>query len=298
MKRNLFCSSVIAMFVAAAIVTLVVSCATEPGTKDAESQLGMIFVEGGEFVMGCTDEQGADCYDNEKPEQTVTVGDFYISKHEVTIGEFREFVEATQYLTDAEKHTDNSIDGLCVVIDEAGRKVKKDSVNWRCDEHGNVRPDDDSDFPVIHVSWNDAAAFCKWKSEQTGVNYRLPMEAEWEYVARGGKSATQQYKYSGSNDINDVAWYKDNSDGRVHKVETKKANALGIFDLSGNVWEWCEDRYSNKSLVEYRTVRGGNWDISARSCRVPSRDFFSPNDQSLFIGFRVAMTKPNDKDKN
>ena len=100
----------------------------------------------------------------------------------------------------------------------------------------------------MHVSWEDAAGYCKWLSKKTGDNYRLPTEAEWEYAAKGGHNRNR-YPYSGSIVIKDVAWYEKNAGSKTHPVGQKQSNSLGIFDMSGNVWEWCSDVYSKKYSV-------------------------------------------------
>lgn len=136
--------------------------------------------------------------------------------------------------------------------------------------------------PVECVSWNDCQIFITKLNNLTGENFRLPTEAEWEYAARGG-NASEGYKYSGSNSIGDVAWYWDNS---THPVKTKQANELGIYDMSGNVYEWCADWYSSSyyssspqdnptgpSSGSYRVLRGGGWRNFARDCRVAYRDY-------------------------
>ena len=137
----------------------------------------MVFVKGGTFQMGCTREQ-SDCNKDEKPVHTVTVDDFYIGRYEVTVAQFKKFIEVTNYKTDAEKK------GYSYILD--GDWKNKNGVDWRCDVKGNIRSADEYNHPVIHVSWNDAVAYCRWLSKETGEHYRLPTEAEWEYAARGG----------------------------------------------------------------------------------------------------------------
>jgi formylglycine-generating enzyme required for sulfatase activity len=156
------------------------------------------------------------------------------------------------------------------------------------------------DLPVERVSWYDAQEFIVKLNELTGNKYRLATEAEWEYAARGGK-LSKGYKYSGSNDIDEVAWYGGNSDYTTHPVGTKKPNELGIYDMSGNVWEWCNDWYSAytdesqtnpQGPVEgsNRVYRGGGWDGDAQNCRVSYRYGDNPSFLYYSLGFRVAVS--------
>ena len=155
--------------------------------------------------------------------------------------------------------------------------------------------------PVEQVSWNDCQTFIKKLNQLTGENFRLPTEAEWEYAARGGKSS-KGYKYSGSNTIGEVAWYTDNSLSKTRSVKTKKPNELGIYDMSGNVYEWCSDWYSSSyyssysgtnptgpSSGSYRVLRGGSWYDYAWYCRVASRGVSSPDYRSIYNGFRLSL---------
>jgi hypothetical protein len=170
-----------------------------------------------------------------------------------------------------------------------------------------------TDYPVTNVSWYQVAKWCNARSEQEGLTpvyrvnnlvyktgesaptvdaaangYCLPTEAEWEFAARGGLS-TQNYEYSGSNDINAVAWYSSNSGNATHAVGTKLANELGVFDMSGNVWEWCESWYPGYEGA-YRVLRGSCWVNNAISCRVAYRINDVPSDSGNDIGFRVARS--------
>ena len=155
--------------------------------------------------------------------------------------------------------------------------------------------------PVEQVSWNDCQEFIKKLNQLTGKNFRLPTEAEWEYAARGGNKS-KGYKYSGSNTIRNVAWYTDNSSSQTHDVKTKQANELGIYDMSGNVWEWCQDWYNSNyysSSLEnnptgpasgsHRVLRGGGWLSFARSCRVSHRNYDIPGSRDGSIGFRLVL---------
>jgi formylglycine-generating enzyme required for sulfatase activity len=154
--------------------------------------------------------------------------------------------------------------------------------------------------PVENVSWNDVQEFIKKLNQKTGKNYRLPTEAEWEYAARGG-AQSRGYKYAGSNNIGEVAWYGDNSSGKTHSVGGKKPNELGIYDMSGNVWEWCNDWYGNYSAGSQRNpqgsssgasrvLRGGSWNLSAGDCRVSNRGIDNPDGRILGDGFRLAVS--------
>jgi hypothetical protein len=142
-------------------------------------------------------------------------------------------------------------------------------------------------LPVEQVSWNDAQEFIKRLNAKTGRNYRLPTEAEWESAAGGG-TLTHNYDYSGSNSLDNVAWNTDNSGGRTHTVGTKAPNELGIYDMSGNVYEWCED-LSNSSGSN-RVLRGGGWYNVAALCRVSDRHDYTPDVRSGVLGFRLAYS--------
>ena len=153
-------------------------------------------------------------------------------------------------------------------------------------------------LPVENVSWNDCQEFISELNKLTGKSYRLPTEAEWEYAARGGNKS-KGYKYSGGNDIGAVAWYDGNASS-THDVATKSPNELGIYDMSGNVWEWCSDWYGSylsgsqtnpqgPSSGSIRVVRGGSWDFIARLCRVSFRNFSAPGDRSFNLGFRLGL---------
>ncbi len=160
----------------------------------------------------------------------------------------------------------------------------------------------EDDEAVVNVSYSDAVAFCEWLSRKEGKNYRLPTEAEWEFAAKGGASS-KSFKYSGSNNLDDFAWHKGNSKGTPHTVGTKLPNELGIYDMSGNVWEWCWDWYNKDfyklekgdnpkgpEMGERRSVRGGSWDSHPNYVRPANRISTEPNKTHEFYGFRVART--------
>jgi len=156
-----------------------------------------------------------------------------------------------------------------------------------------------SNCPVEDVSWNDAQDFIQKLKQETGFSFRLPTEAEWEFAARGGMQS-KKYKYAGSNDLSQVAWYGKNSKNKTHIVGEKNANELGLFDMSGNVWEWCEDGYENYSgspkvnpkepnTEASPVLRGGSWFSTTTSvCRVVLRSFNLPTYRTAYVGFRLA----------
>jgi len=156
------------------------------------------------------------------------------------------------------------------------------------------------EFPVNEVSWEDCKSFIQQLNKRTGMSFRLPSEAEWEFAARGGNNSMGTI-YAGSNDIEEVAWFFGNSKKALHKVRQKKPNELGIYDMNGNVKEWCQDWYDsykrecqeNPVCTTYsfpeRVVRGGGWESMARSSRVSTRFSFKPNERSGSVGFRLVL---------
>ncbi len=154
-------------------------------------------------------------------------------------------------------------------------------------------------LPVENVSWDDCQEFIRKLNQKTGKNFRLPTEAEWEYAARGGRKS-KGYKYAGSNSIGNIAWYNDNSGRKTHPVKGKAANELGLYDMSGNVWEWCQDWYGDynsgsqsnptgPSTGSYRVLRGGGWGVIAGYCRVSFRSYGNPGIRYGDYGFRLAL---------
>ena len=223
----------------------------------------MIQVPGGSFQMGSNDGNS-----NEKPPHTVSVNTFYIGETEVT--------------------------------QELWKAVMGDNPS-------NFKKGDN--YPVEEVSWNDCQTFIKKLNEKTGKKFRLPTEAEWEFAARGGKSGGT--KYSGSDNLAEVAWYgywDDNDKNRTITTTTtmpvaqKKSNSLGIYDMLGNVWEWCQDWYASDyyknspsnnpqgpSSGSYRVLRGGSWNFNAYCCRVANRYYGGPGIRGYDYGLRLAL---------
>ncbi len=219
------------------------------------------------LVDGGTFQMGSSGgYGDEQPEHTVQVKSFYMSPTEVTFEQYDAFCDVTG-------------------------KSKPDDNGWGRDK-----------MPIPNISWDDANAYCNWLSEQLGEPIRLPTEAEFEYAAREGNKS-KGYKYSGSDYIEDVGWFVGNSAGRSHEVGTRMANGLGIYDLSGNVWEWCLDWYHktydgapadgtawnvNNPNTPYHVVKGGAWNSSSYNCRVSVRNDGTSSGWVNFAGFRLV----------
>ena len=251
----------------------------------------MILVRGGTFQMGSNDGE-----DDEKPVHSVTVSDFYLGKYEVTAAEFKAFVDATGYQTDADKG------GNSWVYTETWKQ--QSGVNWKYETRGNLRPSSEYNHPVIHVSWNDATAYCEWLSKKSGLKYRLPTEAEWEYAAGGG--STGRTKWSGTSNENDLINYANNAGNKdgfatTAPVGSLQANTLGLHDMSGNVYEWCsdwKDTYPSSAQTNpvgpssgfNSVIRGGSWNGDPQLCRVANRYTGTPVSRNVSVGFRLART--------
>jgi formylglycine-generating enzyme required for sulfatase activity len=252
------------MGVSKKIVARLVSSSTggQSTVKDIEpdypAEPGMIFVEGGQFWMGCSGEQGDNCEKNESPLHRVTVSSFYISKYEITQEKWKLI-------------------------------MGKNPSNFKNNNH-----------PVEKISWIEIQEFIRRLNSATNKQYRLPTEAEWEYAARGGVKSKKYNIYSGSNNIDKVAWVSYNSNGSTHVVGTKAPNELGIHDMSGNVWEWCSDWYEEYSAAtQYnpkgpstgftRVFRGGSWYYIDKLCRVSYRNCRDPTKGYANVGFRLVL---------
>jgi formylglycine-generating enzyme len=228
----------------------------------AQSYPKMITVEGGTFTMGDTESAGQI---DEQPTHEVTLETFKIAKTETTVAQWKVFCNAI---------------GLSM--------PETPSWGW-IDSH-----------PIVNITNDEAKAYCSWLSEKFGGNWRLPTEAEWEYAARGGNKSNN-YTYSGSNDLNETCYYEANSGSKTHSVATKKPNELGLYDMSGNVWEWCKDLYGDYGATAQtnpqgaasgssRVLRGGGWFSSAVYCRLSSRFYSAPYDSNVSGGFRVVLS--------
>lgn len=232
-----------------------------------ELEDNMVWVEGGSLTMGATRYQANTANRDETPAHQVTLSGFYISKYEVT-QELWQVVMGTTIRQQRDKAGASSLDG------------------------------EGANYPMYYISWEECQTFISKLYSLTGKRYRLPTEAEWEYAARGG-NRSNGYKYAGGSDLASVAWYNDNSSS-THEVGTKWANELGLYDMSGNLWEWCADWYGSYSSGSQtnptgpssghgRVSRGGSWDNSAGNCRVLSRNSNTPVSRSRYMGLRLAL---------
>ena len=236
----------------------------------------MVSVQGGSFTMGATTEQGSEAYGTEKPVHQVTLSSFSIGQTEVTQELWLAVMGSNPSYFQASSDPDY------------GTNLQR---------------------PVEQVSWNACQEFITKLNELTGKTFRLPTEAEWEYAARGGNKS-QGYKYAGSYVLDKVGWYWGNIPSQMEgtqgygtqTVATKSPNELGIYDMSGNVWEWCHDWYSDDYYSESpslnpqgaesgnaRSLRGGSWHKPAKECRVSCRGDWRPTEGNNTCGFRLAL---------
>ena len=244
----------------------------------------MIMVEGGSFLMGAqkTDPSGQnydiEANDDEKPVHEVKMDTYYMGETVVT----QALWKAVMGSSDNQQH-------------------EKANPEWRMRGEGD-------DFPVYCVSWDECQEFINKLNMKTGKSFRLPTEAEWEFAARGGNKS-MGCKYAGGNVIGEVAWYGDNSDDKTHPVKGKKPNELGLYDMSGNVWEWCQDWYESYSDSEQnnptgpsngsnRVLRGGSWFNFAKICRVSYRSYYVPDLRHLNHGLRLVLPQQSSSEQN
>ncbi|MDR3013754.1 MAG: formylglycine-generating enzyme family protein [Chitinispirillales bacterium] len=241
---------------------------SETGSGDT-IYIFMPLIEGGTFTMGCTEEQEDDCWDNENPAHQVTLSSFRIGKYPVT--------------------------------QELWRRVMSGNPSWFNSPRLGRNAEQN---PVDNVSWYDAQLFISRLNDTTEMKFRLPTEAEWEFAARGGLMS-RGYKYAGSDNINEIAWYLGNtggklSNGATRQVGTRAPNELNLYDMSGNVFEWVNDwygTYTEKSKIDpqgplegiNRVFRGGSWSVDAKFCRVSERFNGSPDTRLNIIGLRLAL---------
>ena len=289
------------------------------GKTDTADTTGMVYLPGGEFLMGTNDAEGFPA-DGEGPVRAVTVDPFYIDPYAVTNKEFAAFIEATGYITEAEKFGWSYVFHL-LLSEEEYKKVKNvpqqtpwwcvvEGADWNHPEGPDSHIEDRMNHPVIHVSWNDAYAYCQWAGK------RLPTEAEWEYAARGGLVSRRypwgdELKQDGEHHCN--IWQgkfpikNHASDGYVGTapVDAYKPNGYGLYNMSGNVWEWCADWFDPRSYQldsrnnpkgprtgAQRSMRGGSYLCHKSYCnryRVAARSKNTPDSSTGNIGFRCVL---------
>jgi len=203
-------------------------------------------------------------FKDELPEHKVNIkNDFMIGKYQVTFNEYDTFCKAT-------------------------KRDKPNKTIHRRNQH-----------PVICVSWHDAQDYCQWLSEQSGMHYRLLSEAEWEYACRAGTTTRFSFGEDSQANFNEYTWYEKNSKSKTHPVGKKKPNPWGLYDMHGNVWEWCEDKYtdsynntprdgsSNKEGKE-QVIRGGSWQNFPNNLTTTIRLSAKAGEKEDYIGFRIA----------
>ncbi len=283
------------------------------GDTTALQGIDFVSIPEGTFQMGSNDGEK-----NERPIHTVTVSAFEMSMTEITVGQFRRFVQATRYYTDIEKKGG----GITMVYSPIAQyEYRYSSIPWKKVEDASWRNSylgQADDHPVVSISWNDAMAYCRWLSEQTGEEYDLPTEAEWEYACRAG--STKNFCTGDSvSDLELVGWYYGNNNGndrpegqmgQTHPVGQKDANAFGLYDMHGSVMEWCKDwfgRYSSNSEIDpqgpekgsKRVLRGGMCYNNAYNCRsarrYESKPILGRKEHGLY-GFRIVRRHSNKSD--
>ena len=235
----------------------------------------MVYIEGGTFKMGSTNGQR-----DEQPPHDVTVNSFYMGEFEVT-------------------------QELWYTVMDTSLEEQRDKVDINLPTNGTG-----PHYPMYYVSYEDAKEFCRQINKllrnelPDGYRFELPSEAEWEYAAQGGNKS-KQCIFSGSNKLSGVGWFYDNSDFSTHIVGSKSANELGLYDMCGNVWEWCEDWYSktfyssnrnwinpvNTTNSSSRVLRGGSWYNQESDCHVSYRANSDPKLRYDVCGFRLALVR-------
>ena len=250
---------------------------SETKEKDIVHLSGIEFISipSGEFIMGSIKGES-----DEKPEHKMSVCSFYMSKHEVTFTQYDFFCEKTG------RKKPSDVGYGRANWEKMGMEVSPDDLKWG---RGSL--------PVINVSWHDAKAYCSWLSKKTGKKIRLPYETEWEYACRAGTTGLYY-----DDNIDDIAWHNGNSNNQTHPVMKKKPNAFGLYDMLGNVWEWCEDWYdpliytkSNRKKTKgpkkgsCRVVRGGSWINKPEVCTAHRRRGCDPVKSGSGLGFRLVL---------
>jgi formylglycine-generating enzyme required for sulfatase activity len=269
-----------------------------PPAREITNSIGMklVLIPAGEFMMG-SDETDPDAEDDEvvvdaagkKQKHRVRITrPFYLGATEVTRGQFRRFVDDTGYRTEAEKDGKGGYG-----LNEAAGKIEQDpNYTWQ-----NLGFEQTDEHPVLNVSWNDAVAFCEWLRKKEGVTYRQPTEAEWEYACRAGTTT----RYSCGDDPGGLSAVGNFSGRGTVLVRRYNPNAWGLFDMHGNVWEWCSDGYApdyyrrsptddpqGAERAPRRVLRGGGWSSEPRLAQSAIRGRYAPGFRDSGLGFRLA----------
>ncbi len=263
---------------------------------DGQAPEGFIYVNGGTFTMGRTTGSGGL---DELPTHTVTLNSFYIGKYEVTQAEYSQYMPSLNWNHGSGDNYPAYYVSWYAILKYCNLRSMAEGLTPCYSISGSTNPADWGEVPTTSNStWN--AVICNWNAS----GYRLPTEAEWEYAARGATN-NPDYLYSGSDDINAVAWYTNNSGSSTHPVGTKAPNGIGTYDMSGNVWEWCWDWYSSSYYSSSpqnnprgpesgssRVLRGGSWTYPATYCRVADRFNYDPHRGHSYyfsvFGFRLC----------
>ena len=253
--------------------------------EGVEEDIEVVIPDSKRFMMGTEDEDI-----KEFVHEVIINYDFEMSKYPVTVGEFRKFVEDTNYKTEAEI-------GDGSFIWKGYKYYKYKDAYW-----DNPYFEQTDIHPVSCISWNDAKNYILWLNNKTGENYRLPSEAEWEFACRAG-STTKWYFGNNEQELNNHAWYGNTSKSRTHPVKQKKANLFSLYDMYGNVWEWCIDDYEkdylkipsngrayiNKNEKRRKILRGGSWNRIIKYNTSSYRNYLSPPDRNTnSVGFRLV----------
>ena len=260
-------------------VTLPADAPAVPAEITNSIDMKLKLIKPGKFLMGSPKgEDGR--FDIEGPQHEVEITKpFYLGVYPVTRRQFAQFVKYDGYKTEAEKANSD--------------------YTWSDPPFTSFNQTDND--PVVDVSWNDATAFCAWLSKKEWKTYELPTEAEWEYACRAG--TTTAFSFADPKDIGDYAWYSGNSGSHTHPVGEKKANPWGLYDMHGNVWQWCDDGYGKyqegpvkdpigRDIGHSHVMRGGSWTGAPRLCRSDHRNVCGPGGSGGDIGFRVVLRPP------